>query len=102
MPLGVEFGKFCRCSDPALSNAIKIYVDVHRKKTHTWYGTVAGTLSSGCPAYFNSGAQELRESGWWKLAENKPPPIEISTFWGFGTMLKSVRLFLIFNTSDMT
>ncbi|XP_064625142.1 cysteine-rich protein 2-binding protein-like [Lineus longissimus] len=47
-----------------------------RKKTTTWHGTVAGTLSSGCPQYFRSGAQELKESGWWSAAEVKPPPIE--------------------------
>ncbi|XP_069103885.1 cysteine-rich protein 2-binding protein-like [Argopecten irradians] len=45
----------------------------HRKKTNLWHGTVAGTLSSGCPHHFVSGAKELGESGWWRLAEIKPP-----------------------------
>ncbi|XP_064607453.1 cysteine-rich protein 2-binding protein-like [Liolophura sinensis] len=48
-----------------------------RKKTSLWYGTVAGTLSSGCPAYFLSGAQELNEPGWWRLAEMKPPALKL-------------------------
>ncbi|KAJ8305911.1 hypothetical protein KUTeg_016456 [Tegillarca granosa] len=45
----------------------------HRKKTSLWHGTVAGTLSSGCPHHFVSGAQELGETGWWRLTEMKPP-----------------------------
>ncbi|KAK7101092.1 cysteine-rich protein 2-binding protein-like [Littorina saxatilis] len=44
-----------------------------KKKTTTWFGTVAGTLSAGCPQYFVSGTAELGGSGWWKLAEMKPP-----------------------------
>ena len=47
----------------------------NRKKTSLWHGTVAGVLSSGCPAIFSSGAQELKESGWWRLVEMKPPVI---------------------------
>ncbi|KAH3849784.1 cysteine-rich protein 2-binding protein-like [Dreissena polymorpha] len=52
----------------------------HRKKTSLWHGTVAGVLSSGCPNIFLSGAQELKETGWWRLAETKPPsPHKIAT-----------------------
>ncbi|VDH93068.1 Hypothetical predicted protein [Mytilus galloprovincialis] len=57
------------------------YIDKHwtvlfggqRKKTSLWHGTVAGTLSSGCPQVFTSGAKELGENGWWRLTEMKPP-----------------------------
>ncbi|OWF51734.1 cysteine-rich protein 2-binding protein-like [Mizuhopecten yessoensis] len=51
----------------------------HRKKTNLWHGTVAGTLSSGCPHHFVSGAKELGESGWWRLAEMKPPNHKLMT-----------------------
>jgi len=34
---------------------------------------VAGVLSSGCPNIFVSGAQELNETGWWRLVDKKPP-----------------------------
>lgn len=52
----------------------------HRKKTSLWHGTVAGVLSSGCPAVFLSGAQELKETGWWRLVESVPPsPHKIAT-----------------------
>ncbi|XP_033737802.1 cysteine-rich protein 2-binding protein-like [Pecten maximus] len=51
----------------------------HRKKTNLWHGTVAGTLSSGCPHHFVSGAKELGESGWWRLAEIKPPNHKLMT-----------------------
>ncbi|XP_060558874.1 cysteine-rich protein 2-binding protein-like [Ruditapes philippinarum] len=44
-----------------------------RKKTSLWHGTVAGVLSQGCPTIFESGANELKESGWWKLKELQPP-----------------------------
>ncbi|XP_053395449.1 cysteine-rich protein 2-binding protein-like isoform X2 [Mercenaria mercenaria] len=44
-----------------------------RKKTSLWHGTVAGVLSQGCPAIFVSGANELKESGWWRLKELQPP-----------------------------
>ena len=47
-----------------------------RKKTMTWYGTVAGTLSSNCPQYFKSGAGELKEHGWWSLSEVRPPTLD--------------------------
>lgn len=47
-----------------------------RKKTHTWHGTVAGTLSQGCPLYFTSGTNTLKASGWWKLSEHKPPALD--------------------------
>jgi len=52
---------------------------VFRKKTNLWHGTVAGTLSSGCPHHFLSGAKELGETGWWRLAEMKPPHLKQST-----------------------
>ncbi|XP_040602342.1 cysteine-rich protein 2-binding protein isoform X2 [Mesocricetus auratus] len=45
----------------------------NRKKTSTWWSTVAGCLSVGSPVYFRSGAQEFGEPGWWKLVHNRPP-----------------------------
>ncbi|XP_056423575.1 cysteine-rich protein 2-binding protein isoform X2 [Hyla sarda] len=45
----------------------------NRKKTSTWWSTVAGCLSVGSPMFFKSGAQEFGEPGWWKLVNNKPP-----------------------------
>lgn len=45
----------------------------NRKKTSTWWSTVAGCLSVGSPVYFRSGAQQFGEPGWWKLVHNKPP-----------------------------
>lgn len=47
-----------------------------RKKTTLWHGTVAGTLSSGCPHHFTSGANELGETGWWRLTTMKPPYVK--------------------------
>ncbi|XP_030627076.1 cysteine-rich protein 2-binding protein [Chanos chanos] len=44
-----------------------------RKKTSTWWSTVAGCLSVGSPTFFRSGAQEFGEPGWWKLVQNRPP-----------------------------
>ncbi|CAN8010503.1 unnamed protein product [Ixodes pacificus] len=44
-----------------------------RKRTATFRGTVAGALSSGCPLLFRSGTAELKENGWWTLADMKPP-----------------------------
>ncbi|KAK2185843.1 hypothetical protein NP493_221g01028 [Ridgeia piscesae] len=49
------------------------------KKTATWCGTVAGTLSSGCPRYFRSGTNILKESGWWALAQIVPPSHDTAT-----------------------
>lgn len=46
-----------------------------RKKTSTWWSTVAGCLSVGSPAFFRSGAQEFGEPGWWKLVQNRPPTL---------------------------
>ncbi|ELT94629.1 hypothetical protein CAPTEDRAFT_225867 [Capitella teleta] len=40
----------------------QLFFGPSRKKTQTWYGTVAGTLSAGCPIYFSSGTTELGES----------------------------------------
>jgi hypothetical protein len=60
----------------ALLDMVAFYVamvNVIRKKTTTWPGTVAGALSAHCKQHFVSGAAELGESGWWKLAEMKPP-----------------------------
>lgn len=48
----------------------------HRKKTSTWWSTVAGCLSVGSPLFFRSGAQEFGEPGWWKLVHNKPPTLK--------------------------
>uniref|UniRef100_A0A3Q2FNA5 Cysteine-rich protein 2-binding protein n=1 Tax=Cyprinodon variegatus TaxID=28743 RepID=A0A3Q2FNA5_CYPVA len=45
----------------------------NRKKTSTWWSTVAGCLSVGSPTFFRSGAQEFGEPGWWKLVQNRPP-----------------------------
>ncbi|KAM5163430.1 cysteine-rich protein 2-binding protein isoform 2-T2 [Mantella aurantiaca] len=47
-----------------------------RKKTSTWWSTVAGCLSVGSPMFFRSGAQEFGEPGWWKLVHNKPPTMK--------------------------
>jgi len=47
------------------------------KKTNTWFGTVAGTLSTWCPTYFLSGTDDLKQTGWWKLADPSPPTIDI-------------------------
>ncbi|XP_076309064.1 ada2a-containing complex component 2 isoform X2 [Tachypleus tridentatus] len=47
-----------------------------KKKTSTWHGTVAGTLSAGCPQHFRSGISELGESGWWTLTNSKPPSLQ--------------------------
>ncbi|KAK3604494.1 hypothetical protein CHS0354_001174 [Potamilus streckersoni] len=60
----------------------------HRKKTSLWYGTVAGVLSSGCPTTFLSGSQELGESGWWRLAEIKPPYVIKTATPGTKTVVK--------------
>ncbi|XP_060630254.1 cysteine-rich protein 2-binding protein isoform X2 [Anolis sagrei] len=48
----------------------------NRKKTSTWWSTVAGCLSVGSPMYFRSGAQEFGEPGWWKLVHNRPPTLK--------------------------
>ncbi|KAM3932259.1 cysteine-rich protein 2-binding protein isoform 2-T2 [Leptodactylus fuscus] len=48
----------------------------NRKKTSTWWSTVAGCLSVGSPMFFKSGAQEFGEPGWWKLVHNKPPALK--------------------------
>ncbi|CAH1775694.1 unnamed protein product [Owenia fusiformis] len=45
-----------------------------RRKGTTWQGTVAGVLSTGSPHYFVPGSSELKEAGWWRLREHKPPP----------------------------
>lgn len=47
-----------------------------RKKTSTWWSTVAGCLSVGSPTFFRSGAQEFGEPGWWKLVQNRPPTLK--------------------------
>ena len=50
-----------------------------RKKTGTWYSTVAGVLSSGCPQFFKSGQKEFnKETGWWALQENVAPAIKFA------------------------
>ncbi|XP_075719069.1 cysteine-rich protein 2-binding protein isoform X2 [Rhinoderma darwinii] len=48
----------------------------NRKKTSTWWSTVAGCLSVGSPMFFKSGAQDFGEPGWWKLVHNKPPTMK--------------------------
>ncbi|KAK6990648.1 cysteine-rich protein 2-binding protein [Biomphalaria glabrata] len=61
-------------------NHICVFIETHwttffgfsRKRTTLWMGTVAGTLSSGCPHHFISGAKVL-EQGYWQLAVFKPP-----------------------------
>lgn len=52
------------------------FLDFSRKKTSTWWSTVAGCLSVGSPMFFRSGAQEFGEPGWWKLVHNKPPTMK--------------------------
>jgi len=44
----------------------------HRKRTSLWQGTVAGTLSNGCPQYFESGSSQV-DQGFWRLSSLKPP-----------------------------
>ncbi|XP_017259501.1 cysteine-rich protein 2-binding protein [Kryptolebias marmoratus] len=51
------------------------YLLGNRKKTSTWWSTVAGCLSVGSPTFFRSGAQEFGEPGWWKLVQNRPPTL---------------------------
>ncbi|PKU30513.1 cysteine-rich protein 2-binding protein [Limosa lapponica baueri] len=51
-------------------------LSICRKKTSTWWSTVAGCLSVGSPLFFRSGAQEFGEPGWWKLVHNKPPTMK--------------------------
>ncbi|XP_067121489.1 cysteine-rich protein 2-binding protein isoform X1 [Centruroides vittatus] len=49
-----------------------------KKKTSTWHGTVAGTLSANCPQLFRSGSSVLKENGWWALADSSlPTPTEL-------------------------
>ncbi|KAJ9597863.1 hypothetical protein L9F63_011286 [Diploptera punctata] len=43
------------------------------RKKKSWMGTVSGTLSHYSPTYFRSGSEELRETGWWKLAVMMTP-----------------------------
>lgn len=43
-----------------------------RKRTSLWQGTVAGTLSSGCPQYFESGSTQV-DQGFWRLCTLQPP-----------------------------
>lgn len=54
---------------------MKYALGLGRKKTSTWWSTVAGCLSVGSPAFFRSGAQEFGEPGWWKLVQNRPPTL---------------------------
>lgn len=54
---------------------VLVTVSVCRKKTSTWWSTVAGCLSVGSPTFFRSGAQEFGEPGWWKLVQNRPPTL---------------------------
>lgn len=44
-----------------------------RKRTSSWFSTVAGILSSNCPRYFRNGQKQFREGGWWTLQEVIPP-----------------------------
>ncbi|XP_074642134.1 cysteine-rich protein 2-binding protein-like isoform X2 [Tubulanus polymorphus] len=44
-----------------------------RKQSSTWFGTVSSVLSSGSNDHFKSGTDELKELGWWRLREIKPP-----------------------------
>ncbi|XP_060715143.1 cysteine-rich protein 2-binding protein [Tachysurus vachellii] len=59
-----------------------------RKKTSTWWSTVAGCLSVGSPTFFRSGAQEFGEPGWWKLVQNRPPTLRPEGDKVSGTSLK--------------
>lgn len=61
---------------PPLPAAVATVIcPLSRKKTSTWWSTVAGCLSVGSPTYFRSGAQEFGEPGWWKLVQNRPPTL---------------------------
>ena len=44
-----------------------------RKRTSSWFSTVAGILSTNCPRYFKNGQKQFREGGWWTLQEVLPP-----------------------------
>lgn len=44
------------------------------KRKRAWHGTVSGTLSHYSPAFFQTGTQVLRESGWWKLTHENLSP----------------------------
>ncbi|XP_038659746.1 cysteine-rich protein 2-binding protein isoform X2 [Scyliorhinus canicula] len=61
----------------------------NRKKTSTWWSTVAGCLSVGSPMHFRSGAQQFGEPGWWKLVHNKPPVMRPEGERPSSTMLKA-------------
>lgn len=60
-----------------------------RKKTSTWWSTVAGCLSVGSPTFFRSGAQEFGEPGWWKLVQNRPPTLRPDGDKASGSSLKA-------------
>ena len=45
----------------------------NRKRTSYWINTMAGIMSTSCPAIFKSGTEELHEPGWWTLQVLKPP-----------------------------
>lgn len=44
-----------------------------RKRTSSWFSTVAGILSTNCPKYFKNGQKQFREGGWWTLQDVLPP-----------------------------
>ncbi|KAH9490610.1 Cysteine-rich protein 2-binding protein [Bulinus truncatus] len=48
------------------------FFGLSRKRTTLWMGTVAGTLSSGCPQHFISGGK-IVDQGYWQLAVLEPP-----------------------------
>ncbi|XP_035231045.1 cysteine-rich protein 2-binding protein-like [Stegodyphus dumicola] len=53
-----------------------VFFGTDRKKSATWHGTVAGSLSTGANRYFVSGMEVLGETGWWSLKSSKLPSVE--------------------------
>ncbi|PRD26051.1 UNVERIFIED_CONTAM: Cysteine-rich protein 2-binding protein [Trichonephila clavipes] len=47
-----------------------------RKRSASWYCTVAGTLSTGANRFFLSGFKVLGENGWWSLKQSKLPSLD--------------------------
>lgn len=66
---------FHQCISALFLSGIACVCVFLRKKTSTWWSTVAGCLSVGSPTFFRSGAQEFGEPGWWKLVQNRPPTL---------------------------
>lgn len=53
-----------------------VFFGEDRKKSATWHGTVAGSLSTGANRFFVSGMEVLSETGWWSLKSSRLPTLE--------------------------